>query len=275
VRPGRDDKILTSWNALMIRGLAVAARALERPDLIEAAQRAVDFLRRNLWRDGRLLATYKDGRAHLPAYLDDYVFLADAVLELLQCRWRSDDLRFVIALMEVVLKHFEDPASGGFYFTADDHEALIHRSKSFGDDATPSGNAVAVLVLQRLGYLLGETRYLEAAERTLRAGWSPLERYPHGHATLLTALEEHLRAIEVVIVRGPQEEASRWRDALARVFAPRRLVFAIPDDAGDLPTALAEKRAAERTVAYVCRGMTCSAPLTDLERLVTELRSGE
>ena len=273
VRPGRDDKILTSWNALMIRGLAVAARALNRPDLAAAAGRALDFVRASLWRDGRLLATYKDGRAHLSAYLDDYAFLADATLELLQCRWRSDELGFAIALTDVVLKHFEDLTSGGFFFTADDHEALMHRSKSFGDDATPSGNGVAVLVLLRLGHLLGEARYLDAAERALRAGWSPLERYPQGHATFLTALEERLHPIEIVIIRGPQAEAERWRDELAVVYAPRRLVFAIPDDAADLPAALAEKRGGPQAVAYVCRGMTCSAPLTSLEQLVDELKN--
>ena len=271
VRPGRDEKVLTSWNALMIRGLAIAARALDRPDLAETAQRAADFLRATLWRDGRLLATYKDGHAHLPAYLDDYVFLADGMLELLQCRWRSDELQFVIALAEVVLKHFEDRVSGGFFFTADDHETLMHRSKSFGDDAIPSGNGVAVLVLLRLGFLLGEPRYLDAAERALRAGWSPLERYPQGHATLLIALEERLRPIEIVIIRGPQAEAARWRDELAVLYAPRRLVFAIPDDAADLPAALAEKRSGPQTVGYVCRGTTCSAPVNSIEQLVREL----
>jgi uncharacterized protein YyaL (SSP411 family) len=272
VRPGRDEKILTSWNALMIRGLAVAARVLDRPDFADAAQRAVDFLRSSLWKEGRLLATCKDGRAHLPAYLDDYAYLADAVLELLQYRWRSTDLQFAIALVEVLLQHFEDRANGGFFFTADDHEALMHRSKSFGDDAIPNGNGVAVLVLLRLGHLLGEARYLDAAERALRAGWSPLERYPQGHATLLTALEERLRPIEIVIVRGGQAEIERWRDELAAVYAPRRLVFAIPADAADLPPALTEKRAAQETVAYVCRGMTCSAPIESLEQLVRELQ---
>jgi uncharacterized protein YyaL (SSP411 family) len=273
VRPGRDDKILTSWNALMIRGLAIAARTLERPELADAAGRALDFVHGHLWRDGRLLATYKDGRAHLSAYLDDYAFLADATLELLQCRWRSADLSFAIALTEVVLKHFEDFDRGGFFFTADDHEALMHRSKSFGDDATPSGNGVAVRVLLRLGHLLGEPRYLDAAERALRAGWSQIERYPQGHATLLTALEERLHPIEIVIIRAPQSEAGRWRDELAVVYAPRRLVFAIPDDAADLPAALAEKRGGAQALAYVCRGMTCSAPLTSVEKLVAELGS--
>ena len=110
-----------------------------------------------LWRDGRLLATYKDGRAHLPAYLDDYAFLADALLELLQTRWRSSDLEFARQLTDVLLAQFEDGESGGFFFTAADHEQLIHRSKTFSDDSLPSGNGVAASVLCRLGFLLGET----------------------------------------------------------------------------------------------------------------------
>ena len=115
----------------------------------------------------------------------------------------------------------------------------------------------------------------ERAERALRAGWSPLERYPQGHATLLNALDERLRPIEIVIIRGTHAETARWRDELAAVYAPRRLVFAIPDDAAELPPALAEKRAAQDTVAYVCRGMTCSAPIGTLEDLVRELTAAK
>ena len=135
VWPARDEKILTAWNALMIKGLAIAARVLKRPDLADAAVAAVDFLRRNLWRDGRLLATYKDGRAHLPAYLDDYAFLADALLELLQTRWRSSDLEFARQLVGVLLEQFEDAQDGGFFFTAKEHEKLIHRSKTYADES--------------------------------------------------------------------------------------------------------------------------------------------
>ena len=140
VPPARDEKILTGWNALAIRGLAIAARALEQPSLADAATRALDAVRRTLWRDGRLLATSRDGRAHLNAYLDDYALLADATLELLQTRWRTEDLAFVRDLLEALLAHFEDRAAGGFWFTSHDHETLIHRSKSFSDDATPNGN---------------------------------------------------------------------------------------------------------------------------------------
>jgi len=274
VRPARDDKILASWNALMIRGMARAARALGRDEFAQSAGRALGFIRSTLWRDGRLLATSMDGRAHLDAYLDDYVFLVDALLELQQVRFRSDELGFAQELLEVVLEHFTDPVAGGFYFTADDHEALIQRPKSFADDATPSGNGIAALVLQRMGYLLGEPRYLAAAERTLRAAWLPLERYPQAHVSLLNALEEHLNPPEIVILRGAAEAIDTWRRNLAALYAPRRLVLAIPAEASGLPPALAEKTPRAHTVAYICRGSTCSAPLESFEALAAELRTG-
>ena len=274
VRPGRDEKILTSWNALMIRGMAIAARALGRDDFAESATRALDYIRGTLWRDGRLLATCKDGRARLNAYLDDYVFLADAVLELQQVRFRSDELEFARELLDVVLRHFQDER-GGFFFTSDDHEALFHRSLSFSDEATPSGNGIAATVLLRMGYVLGEPRYLEAAERALRAAWTLLESHPQAHASLLVALEELLNPPTVVILRGQQEQIDLWRRELVKLYAPRRLLLAIPADAPRLPAALADKVAREKTVAYVCRGSACSAPIDSLSRLVSELRNSE
>jgi len=271
VRPGRDEKILTSWNGLMIQGMAVAARCLNRADLENSALQALDFIRGRLWSDGRLQATFKDDRSHLQAYLDDYVFLADAILDLLQCRWRSADLAFAVALLEVVLEHFEDAERGGFFFTADDHEALMHRSKVFGDESLPNGNAIAARVFGRLGHLLGETRYLRAAERTLQAGWAAMQQHPQSHAALLNALEEYLEPVEIVIVRGTANEVRRWRDDLAALYAPRRLVLPIPDDAADLPPVIADKKAATGTVAYVCRGTTCSAPVASLADLLQQL----
>jgi uncharacterized protein YyaL (SSP411 family) len=273
VRPARDEKILTSWNALMIRGMAIAARALEHDELGESAGRALDFIRGTLWRDGRLLATSMAGRAHLNAYLDDYVYLVDAVLELQQLRFAGDELEFARQLLEAVLEHFPDREAGGFFFTSADHEALIHRSKVFGDDATPSGNGVAARVLLRMGHLLGEPRYLTAAERTLRAAWPALVQHPQAHVALLNALEELLHPPEIVILRGAAPAIGGWRRELARPFAPRRLVLAIPADAPDLPPALADKAPRAGPVAYVCRGSSCSAPLDSLEALLAELRA--
>jgi len=263
VRPGRDEKILTSWNALAIRGLAVAGRALQRDELIDAAAEATAFLRRELWRDGRLLAAYKDGRARFPAYLDDHALLADALLELAQARWDADHLRFAIELAELLLAHFEDADNGGFFFTADDHEALLHRSKPLADEAIPSGNGIAARALLRLGFLLGDDRYVTAAERTLRAAWQAMTEYPHGHVSLITALEEYLQPPEMVILRGDPAEIGRWAHDAAGIYAPRRLVFAIPAAEQGLPGHLALREPAEDgPVAYVCEGTRCSLPVT-------------
>ncbi len=271
VAPGRDEKQLTSWNALAIRGLAIAGRALERTDLVDAAARAASFLRETLLQDGRLLASYKDGEARFPAYLDDHAFLLDALLELLQARWDNDDLQFAMQIADLMLEHFEDRDAGGFYFTADDHEALIHRPKPLADEAVPSGNGIAAFALQRLGFLLGESRYLNAAESTLRAAWRAIEEYPHGHVTLLTALEEYLHHPEIIVIRGGAE-IERWRDAASKLYAPRRLVFAIRSDDENLPGALADRQPVDgETVAYRCLGTHCEMPVTTWEALAAEL----
>ncbi len=272
VWPGRDEKILTSWNALAIRGLADAARVLRRDDLTAAAGRALDDLRAQLWRGGRLLAVGRDGTAQLPAYLDDHVLLVDAILALQTLRFRANELRFACELLEIVLARFTDHARGGFYFTADDHERLIHRSRVFGDDALPAGNALAAQVLLRMGHLLGEERYLHAAEATLRAGLPQATAQPMGHISLLTALEEQLHPPLFVILRGSDTALAGWCEQLHRIYAPRVCVLAIPAEATDLPPALADKLPAGEIVAYACRGSTCSPPITSLPALLRELR---
>ena len=259
VWPGRDEKLIVSWNGLMIRGLARAARVLDRPDLADAATRAVDFVRAELWADGRLKSTYKDGRARFAGYLDDYANLARGLLELLQCRWRDADLELARELVEVLLARFED-ARGGFFFTADDHERLIHRSKPFADEAVPAGNGVAAVTLVALGHLLGEQRYLDAAERTVRAALAGAERHPEAYATLLAALDALLAPPTLVVVRGTPAELARWRAQIAKADRPQRLAFAIPNDAV-LPGLLAQRAPHAKAVAYVCEGMTCRAPL--------------
>jgi uncharacterized protein len=254
---------------LTAAALAQAARHLQRPELGVAARQTVDFLCSRLWRDGRLLAVYAQDRAHLPAYLDDHAFLLHALLELLQTEWRSTDLGVAVQLAELLLQRFEDHADGGFFFTADDHETLMHRSKSFADESLPAGAGIAALCLQQLGSLLGEQRYRSAAERTLQAAFAMLERYPHAHASLLIALGEQLHPTEFIVIRGEPTELGHWRDTLSKGYAPRRLVFAIPCDATGLPEALASKHWPGHTVAYLCRGETCSAPINSLAGLLS------
>jgi uncharacterized protein YyaL (SSP411 family) len=270
VRPGRDDKILTSWNALMIKGMATVGRIFAREDYLNAAEQALDFIKNTLWVDGRLLATYKDGKAHLNAYLDDYAFLLDAILTLLQARWRDGDIAFAIELAEVLLEEFADTAQGGFYFTAHNHEALISRPKSFTDDSVPSGNGIAAQALGRLGHILGETRYLEAAEKTIHAAWSSLTRMAWAHTTMLLAVEDYLFPPQTIILRGEPETLKMWQAVCQKDYAPQRLCFAIPTGAEDLPGILADRKPQGAAVAYVCSGHQCRAPIMSLEELTIQ-----
>lgn len=264
-RPGCDDKILTAWNALAIRGLALAARCLpdRREACLQATRQALDFIRDRLWQDGRLLAVWTQGHARLDAYLDDYALLVDAIVERLQAQWDSRDMAFAVTLAEAILSHFEDQEQGGFFFTADDHEALLYRLKPLADDSTPAGNGVAARALLRLGALLAEPRYLTAADRTLRAAWPALSQQPAAHASLALALHEALTPPPVIIVRGDRQALASWRNALEAADAPQRLVFTVPAGNEPLPTALVDKAPPESgALVYVCRGTQCSAPVS-------------
>jgi uncharacterized protein YyaL (SSP411 family) len=271
VPPARDDKLLTSWNALMIAGLARAGRARANAGWVAAAQTASDFIRRQLWRDGRLLATCKDGKAHLNAYLDDYAFLLSAQLELLQADFRRGDLDFAIELAEALLAHFEDKA-GGFFLTSHDHEALIQRPKPVYDNATPSGNGMAAFALQRLGHLLGEARYLMAAERTLHAFSAAMQRNPAACPSLLLALDEHLTPPAVLLLRGPQAETSVWKTAVDRLWLPAGMVIALPEQAENLPQAL-DRPVKNNVNAWLCVGVECLPVIESLQTLIETILS--
>ena len=273
VWPARDDKILVSWNALMVKGMARAARVFDKPEWLASARAATDFVRATLWRAddertgtrNRLLATCRDGKAHLNAYLDDYAFLLDALLELMQSDLRSEDLIWARELAEALLDQFEDREHGGFFFVSHDHEPLILRTKTGHDNATPSGNGVAAYALQRLGHLLGEPRYLEAAARALQAFKPMLERQASGHTSLCLALEEQLAPPTVVILRGG--DLVVWQRELAAHYLPQTMVLAIRAEVKALPAVL-DKPAGAKVNAWVCQGVKCLPPIADLAELV-------
>ena len=268
VHPGRDEKVLVSWNALAIRGMAHAGRVFGRPEWIESARRALEFVRTRMWRDGRLLATYKDGRAHLNAYLDDYAFLIAALLELLQAQFSPADSAFAIELADALLAEFEDAEAGGFFFTGKSHERLFHRPKPGHDQATPSGNALAAWALGRLAALTGESRFASAAARTVALFHAPMRDYPAGYAAMAIALSEQLAPPKVVVLRGRGPQLERWQAELARQYLPDGLVLALCDDLADLPAALDKPRRPEPVNGWLCRGVTCLAPISDLIQLL-------
>jgi len=267
VWPGRDDKVLTSWNAMMVRGMARAARAFAEPSWLASARGALEFIHATLWKNGRLLATCKDGRAHLNAYLDDYAFLLDALLEVMQTEFRAEDLEWARELADTLLEKFEDRETGGFFFVSHDHEKLIHRAKPGHDNATPSGNGVAAFALQRLGHLIGEPRYLEAAARALKLFYPAMERQPSGFVSLATALDEHLAPPQTVILRGDGEEIAKWQSTLARTYRPDAMILALPAGLAGLPPVLDKAAPAAGVNAWVCRGVSCLPAVGELSGL--------
>jgi uncharacterized protein len=267
VRPGRDEKVLVSWNALAIRGMAHAGRAFDNDAWSASARRALGFIRSTMWRNRRLAATYKDGRAHLNAYLDDYALLIAAVLELAQDRFSVEELDFAIELAEVLLDQFEDRAQGGFFFTAREHEKLIHRPKPGHDHATPSGNAVAAWVLNRLHALTAEPRYAAAAARTLQLFYPAMRDYPGGFAMMAIALEEHLARPKTLILRGRPDAVESWKRQLAREYLPETLVLGVADGMPGVPPLLAKPARPGEVNGWLCRGLSCLEPSSDLVHL--------
>jgi len=266
VRPGLDDKVLTSWNALMVAGMARAARVLGRPEWLASARRALDHVKSAMWRDGRLLATSRDGHAHLDAYLDDHAYLLAALVEVLQARFSSADLAWAVAIGRALVERFHDPEEGGFFFTSNDHEALIHRPKPGPDNATPSGNGVAAWALGRLALLVDEPRFADAARDTVELFLPGVERMPSAFGTMLAALEEQLEPPRTVIVRGPAEALAPWRSLLDGAYLPTAVALFIPAGEPDLPAPLA-KPPGGAIQAWVCEGTVCLPPATSLEQL--------
>jgi uncharacterized protein YyaL (SSP411 family) len=202
----------------------------------------------------------------LNAYLDDYAFLLDALLELMQAEYRPADMAFAEDLAEALLEEFE-AEEGGFYFTGHSHEVLIHRPRQGYDNATPSGNGIAAIALQRLGHLLGEARYLQAAERTLKAFDGIMQRNPATCVHLMTALEEYLQPPTIIILRGNKAGMTEWRSVLDKIYMPDTLCFWLDATHLDLPQALTRKFA-EKVNAWVCKGVECLPPINRLDELI-------
>jgi uncharacterized protein len=271
IHPGRDDKVLTSWNALAIAGLARASRAQDEPRWADLAFAAADSLKRTAWRDGRLLATRFRDHADLNGYLDDYAFLLAALVELMQTRFRAEDFAWARELADALLAKFEDTQRGGFFFTSHDHERLFHRTKPGPDNATPSGNGVAACALIAFGHLAAEPRYVDAAERCVRLFAPMLADSPGGCSTLLEALRDSEAPPTAVLIDGDVGAAREWQRALEARYMPSVRVFNVAGIANLPPAMVKGARPTTGAVAWVCRGTHCLPPLATLAELEREL----
>jgi uncharacterized protein YyaL (SSP411 family)/aryl-alcohol dehydrogenase-like predicted oxidoreductase len=282
VKPGLDDKILTAWNGLMIGALAEGYRVLGQTAYLAAAERAADFALEKLSRaDGRLLRTYRSGKAHLDAYLEDYTYLSEGLLDLYEASGAVRWLQQAERLLELVLADFSDQDSGAFYNTARDHERLLMRYRDGTDGATPAGNAVAASVLARISHHLGRPDFRHAAIRAIKAYGPLISRFPRGFATSLCTIDFLLDGpVELAFVghKGSAELGALQAET-AKHYLPNRIQAILdPDDpqgAERLPLLSGKTLVNDMAALYVCRDFACRAPLTDPSEIRQALDSAE
>lgn len=274
VAPARDDKVIVSWNGMMIAAMARGARYFGDERYAEAARDAADFLLARCRDEGRLLHVFKDGVAKLNAYLDDYACLIDGLVELYQATFEVRHLDEAIALYERMAERFIDRDDGGFYFTSDDHESLIARQKDSSDDATPSGNAMAATALLKLAHITGREDLDQTARDTISLLAKPLKSHPMSGGQTLIAIDFLLGPThEIVVVEGNDADENREiRDELNRRFLPNSVLLIrrktdTDDDLGaPVRELLAQKSAVDdRCTVYLCEQRTCREPLVGIE----------
>jgi uncharacterized protein YyaL (SSP411 family) len=273
IRPATDDKVLTAWNGLMLITLAEAARVLDRDDYLSAAQSLASFMLDHLFLDGRLMRSWRAGRAHYDAYLEDHAALGLGLLALYQTDFNAKWYRSAIERAEEILDHFVDPA-GGFFDTRDDHVSLIARQKSVHDNPTPSGNTLACSLLLELGALTDEEKYYAPAESAIRAMEHRASTSPTAFAGWLTNIDFSLGPTLQLALLGPPGD-KRMRE-LAQVanqsYLPRLVIAAGEPGTQDAPFLLEDRDMVDGLpTAYLCQGFTCKLPTNSPQELVDQI----
>ncbi len=264
VKPGRDEKVLTAWNGLILAAFADAARVLCSDIYFDVARQNAGFIKRELMSGGRLYRVWKDGKAKLNGYVEDYANVADGLIELYQVSGDVDHIKTAIHLVDVMIAEFWDPETGGFYFTSNDHEELIVRSKDFFDNATPSGNSVAADVLLKLARFTGDSKYERYATNVLRLAASQVRRFPQGFGRALSTMEFYLGKKREFVIVGPR--GNELEKMLRSRYLPDS-VMAFSTDAGvdGRSVNLLQGRAAVdgRATVYICENSVCGTPIID------------
>ena len=277
IKPQRDEKILTSWNGLMLVSFARAAAVLRRLDYLDTARKNADFVLSDLRHEGRLLRTFRDGKAKLNGYLEDYASFVEGLLALFESSGEQRWLEEAVQLNQTMLDQFWDAASASFYLTGRDHEKLISRVKDLYDNATPAGSSIAVFNLLKLAIFTGEAEYRRKAEANLRTMKTALERYPTGFGYLLEAADFYVGPVKEIVVVGARDNpaTAQLAEIVYRRYLPNKVVvLADPNDrslTAKLPLLLGKGLVAGQPAAYVCENYACKAPVTvtrDLDGLL-------
>ena len=269
-KPFRDEKIITSWNGLMLSGLAEALKISAKPSFLPAANRTIQLIFTKMFSDGFLLHTYKDGKAKQLGFLDDYAFLAVGLLDFYEATLDRSALERALELTQVMVREFWDPSEGGFFYTGNSHEQLISRAKSVFDASVPSGSAKATELLLRLYHFTGKEDFLGKAETVLRSYSHVMESQPFGFAHMLCALDFYLRKPKDIVLVGKPDDP-RISELLAiinSIYLPDiTLQLVTPDQPLDKvsPVLAGKTQINDTATAYVCHNYTCSAPVTQPE----------
>ena len=280
VRPGRDEKVLAAWNGLVLRAFALAARVTGRDDYRAAARRNAAFLLDHMKEDGRLHRSHKDGRARFNGYLEDYAMVADGLVELYEATFETRWLAEADNLCDAMNELFWDEERHAFYDTPADHEELVTRPRDVYDNATPSGNSVAVEVMLRLALLLDRNDYRERAEEVLDEMGGGMEKIPSACGRLLAALDFSTSGTrELAIVGNPEApDTKALLDTVYARYLPNKVVAGRGENdaesAGLIPLLAQRPTRDNRATAYVCEGYACQAPTTDPEELASQLDAG-
>lgn len=279
MHPGKDDKILTDWNGLMIAALAKGAQVFDKPEYANASRKAADFILSHMRsQDGRLYHRYRDGEPAVMAFLDDHAFLVWGLIELYESTFEVSYLRSALAITDIMIQHFQDKGNHGLYFTADDAEELIIRKKEIYDGAVPSGNSVAMLNLLRIGKMTGKAGFEEEAAQIGRAFSGTVWQAPRAYTQMMVALDFALGPISEVVIAGDTgaEDTKAMLAALRREFIPGKVVVLRPVQDPEI-TGIAEYTGNmtsidARATAYVCRNYSCRLPVTDVGEMLELLK---
>ena len=264
-KPFTDEKILTSWNSLTINSLIEYYKISRNSHYLDSAEKSILFLIDNMLDRTKLNATYKNGKSHIDAYLDDYVFLINAILNFLSLKWNDKLFKKIIVLADVLIDKFLDFSDGGFYFTSKEHEALIQKPKPTADEAFPSGNSLASKIFIKLGFLINNTKYIDAADSIFSYASKQVNDSPNAHSSLLdNYLLMNKPIITIILKTGENtDEIDLWLDLLIDLNKPYISYFYISNNNTGLKN-IDDKIALGNVTAYICEGFTCEKPINDI-----------
>ena len=272
MKPGRDEKILTGWNGLMITALSAGYSVLREKDYLERAERCADFLWREMWNRSGLLRVYMDGKSKFAGCLEDYAYFLEGMIDLYEASFESVWVERAITVADRMIEEFWDEEGSGFFMTGKSHEKLVLRIKNPADEAIPSANAVAVRSLIHLGHLTGKEEYFTRAEKTVEAFQPAMEKSPEAFSGLLSAVDLLRSSPTEIVFSGPKDYPSfeKMIAAVQQDYRPNRiLIWNENDRTGDLlPLAEGKSPLKGEPTVYVCHKQTCHPPVQTVEALV-------